>query len=88
MGNLLAKFWRLKKMHSSEFLGGAGPNRLQQVNFWGTTENGLFYPGETEMGENLHFFIKRSAPENFQCEIFLKGVPTESLRTHGSEYVY
>ena len=42
----------------------------------------------TEIGENLHFFIKRSAPENFQGENFSKGVPTESLRTHGSEYVY
>ena len=26
--------------------------------------------------------------ENFQGENFLGGVPTESLRTHGSEYVY
>ena len=33
------------------------------------------------------FFIKRSAPENFQRENFSKGVPTETLRTHGSEYV-
>ena len=49
---------------------------------------GLFYQGDTEIGENLHFFIKRSAPENFQRENFSKGVPTESLRTHGSEYVY
>ena len=23
--------------------------------------NGLFYQGDTEIGENLHFFIKRSA---------------------------
>ena len=50
--------------------------------------DGLFYQGDTEIGEKLHFFIKSSAPENFQGEIFLKGVPTESLRTHGSEYVY
>ena len=48
----------------------------------------LFYQGDTEIGDNLHFFIKRSAPENFQREIFSKGVATESLRTHGSEYVY
>ena len=47
-----------------------------------------FIRGETEIGENLHFFIKRSAPENFQHENFSKGVATESLRTHGSEYVY
>ena len=32
--------------------------------------NGLFYQGDTEIGENLHLFIKRSAPENFQHEFF------------------
>ena len=48
----------------------------------------IILPGDTEIGENLHFFIKRSAPENFQRENFSKGVPTESLRTHGSEYAY
>ena len=55
---------------------------------WPQQADGLFYQGDTEIGENLHFFIKRSAPENFQGENFSKGVPTESLRTHGSEYVY
>ena len=55
---------------------------------WPQQADGLFYQGDAEIGENLHFFIKRSAPENFQREIFSKGVPTESLRTHGSEYVY
>ena len=55
---------------------------------WPQQTDGLFYQGETEIGENLQFFIKRSAPENFQREIFSKGVPTESLRTHGSEYAY
>ena len=50
--------------------------------------DGLFDQGETEIGENLRFFIKRSAPENFQHENFSKAVPTEFLRTHGSEYVY
>ena len=48
----------------------------------------VIFQGDTEIGKNLHFFIKRSAPENFQRENFSKGVPTESLRTHGSEYVY
>ena len=53
-----------------------------------TPADRLFYQGDTEICENLHFFIKRSAPENFQGENFSKGVPTETLRTHGSEYVY
>ena len=48
--------------------------------------NGLFYRGETAIGENLHFFIKRSAPNNFQQENFSGGVPTESLFTQDSEY--
>ena len=41
------------------------------------------------------FFLKRSAPENFQCENFSKGVPSGyypqnpyALTDHGSEYVY
>ena len=37
--------------------------------------DGLFYQGETKIGENLHFFIKRSAPENFQREIFRREYP-------------
>ena len=36
--------------------------------------DGIFYQGDTEIGENLPFFIKRSAPENFQRENFSKGV--------------
>ena len=31
----------------------------------------------------MHFLMKQSAPENFQCENFSKGVPAKSLRTHG-----
>ena len=48
---------------------------------------GLFHQGDTEIGENLHFFIKRSTPENFQCDNFPGGGPMESLGDHASEYV-
>ena len=58
------------------------------IKIWPQQVDRLFYQGEAEIGENMHFFMKQSAPENFQCENFSKGVPTESLRTHGSEYVY
>ena len=68
---------------SNELCGRSVASKL-----WPQQADGLFYQGDTEIGENLHFFIKRSAPENFQGENFSKGVPTESLRTHGSEYVY
>ena len=67
---------------------GAPMGPSQAPKFWPQQANGLFYQGDTEIGENLHFFIKRSAPENFQRGNFSKGVPTESLRTRGSEYVY
>ena len=68
---------------SNELCGRSVASKL-----WPQQADGLFYQGDTEIGENLHFFIKRSAPENFQGENFSKGVPTETLRTHGSEYVY
>ena len=32
--------------------------------------DGLFYQGGTEIGENLHFFKKRFAPEFFNVKIF------------------
>ena len=48
---------------------------------------GLFHQGDTEIGENLHFFIKRSTPENFQCDNFPGGGPMELLGDHASEYV-
>ena len=38
--------------------------------------------------EKGKFFVNRSVPENFQWEIFLGQVPTESLRTQDSENVY
>ena len=68
---------------SNELCGRSVASKL-----WPQQADGLFYQGDTEIGENLHFFIKRSAPENFQREIFSGGVPTESLCTHDSEYVY
>ena len=41
-----------------------------------------------EISEKWNFFVNRSVPENFQWEIFLGQVPTESLRTQDSENVY
>ena len=41
-----------------------------------------------EFREKWKFFVNRSVPENFQWEIFLGQVPTESLRTQDSENVY
>ena len=38
--------------------------------------------------KNWTFLVNRSVPENFQWEIFLGQVPTESLRTQDSENVY
>ena len=43
---------------------------------------------DTEISEKWNFFVNRSVPENFQWEIFLGQVPTESLRTQDSENVY
>ena len=41
-----------------------------------------------EFREKWNFFVNRSVPEHFQWENFLGQVPTESLRTQDSEYVY
>ena len=48
----------------------------------------FFYQSEMEICEKRKIFVNRSVPENFQGENFSKGVPTETLCTHGSEYVY
>ena len=48
----------------------------------------IFFRPETEIREKVIFGVKRSVPENFQWEIFLGQVPTESLRTQDSENVY
>ena len=39
------------------------------------------------MRKGTEILVKRSIPEHFQRENFLGPVPTESLRTHDSEYV-
>ena len=41
-----------------------------------------------EISEKWNFFVNRSVPENFGRENFSGQVPTESLRTQDSEYVY
>ena len=41
-----------------------------------------------EIREKWKIFVNRSATKNFQWEIFLGQVPTESLRTQDSENVY
>ena len=41
-----------------------------------------------EFREKWKFFVNRSVPENFQWENFLGQVPTESLCTQDSEYLY
>ena len=50
--------------------------------------DGFFYQGDMKIREKGKFFVNRSVPENFQWEIFLWQVPTESLRTQDSENVY
>ena len=55
---------------------------------WVHEPDTFFLEAAREISEKWNFFVKRSVPENFQWENFSKGVPTESLRTHGSEYVY
>ena len=48
----------------------------------------FFLEAAREISEKWNFFVNRSVPENFQREIFLGQVPTESLRTQESENVY
>ena len=79
-------FWGTLKTYghnaSNELCGRSVASKLipQQA-------GGLFHQGDTEIGENLHFFIKRSTPENFQCDNFPGGGPMELLGDHASEYV-
>ena len=47
--------------------------------------DGFFYQSDMKIREIGKFFVNRSVPENFQWEIFLGQVPTESLRTQDSE---
>ena len=48
----------------------------------------FFFKAAREISEEWNFFVKRSVPENFGRENFPGQVPTESLRTQDSEYVY
>ena len=48
----------------------------------------FFFQSDMKIREKGKFFVNRSVPENFQWEIFLGQVPTESLRTQDSENVY
>ena len=48
----------------------------------------FFWRWQEKSVKKWNFFVKRSVPENFQREIFLGQVPTESLRTQDSENVY
>ena len=55
---------------------------------WVHEPDTFFLFEDTEISEKWNFFVNRSVPENFQWEIFLGQVPTESLRTQDSENVY
>ena len=55
---------------------------------WVHEPDTLFLLGDTDISEKWNFFVNRSVPEHFQWENFLGQVPTESLRTQDSEYVY
>ena len=54
----------------------------------GTRARYFFLEAAREISEKWNFFVKRSIPENFGRENFSGQVPTESLRTQDSEYVY
>ena len=55
---------------------------------WVHEPDTFFLEAAREISEKWNFFVKRSVPENFQWENFSGQVPTESLRTQDSEYVY
>ena len=55
---------------------------------WVHEPDTFFLFEDTEISEKWNFFVKRSVPENFGRENFSGQVPTESLRTQDSEYVY
>ena len=54
---------------------------------WVHEPDTFFLLGDTEISEKWNFFVNRFVPENFQQEIFLGLLPTESLRTQDSENV-
>ena len=55
---------------------------------WVHEPDTFFLEAAREISEKWNFFVNRSVPENFQWENFSGQVPTESLRTQDSEYVY
>ena len=55
---------------------------------WVHEPDTFFLEAAREISEKWNFFVKRSVPENFGRENFSGQVPTESLRTQDSEYVY
>ena len=68
---------------SNYLLGRSVASRL-----WVHEPDTFFGGTDKEFREKLNFFIYCSVPENFQMENFSGQVPTESLRTQGSENVY
>ena len=55
---------------------------------WVHEPDTFFLEAAREISEKWNFFVTRSVPENFGRENFSGQVPTESLRTQDSEYVY
>ena len=55
---------------------------------WVHEPNTSFGGKDKEIREKRNFFVNCSVPENFQHEIFLGQVPTESLRTQVVVVVY
>ena len=68
---------------SNELLGRSVASKL-----WVHEPDTFFLEAAREISEKWNFFVKRSVPENFGRENFSGQVPTESLRTQDSEYVY
>ena len=54
---------------------------------WVHEPDTFFLEAAREISEKWNFFVNRSVPENFQREIFLGLVPTESLHTQDSDNV-
>ena len=46
---------------------------------WVHEPDTFFLQADTEISEKQNFFVNCSVPENFQWEIFLEQVPTESF---------
>jgi len=68
---------------SNELLGRSVASKL-----WVHEPDTFFLEAAREISEKWNFFVNRSVPENFGRENFSGQVPTESLRTQDSEYVY